>query len=334
MATDQTFVDYQTPIPADWLNNVNNHVNSLDTYEHAASKISNTLTGSVPEGDVQGALANLDGRVTTANDTANTANTTANNAMPKAGGNFTGPANANKGADLASAATVNIGAATGEYLNITGTTTITAFDTVQAGTERTVRFTGALTLTHNATTLILPTAANITTTAGDVAIFRSEGSGNWRCVSYMRADGSSLTSRGMVRLNTANGYGSTNTKIHRFTNTVTNQGADITYTDSATLGASFTINNSGVYSISFSCSLSGSGLTTGLSLDTTTPTTNIFSCAVGEILTCETNGVANGVISSTWIGYLPATSVVRPHGDGSAIGESVNAVQFTISRVS
>jgi len=198
MATNQTFTDYQTPIPADWLNNVNNHVNSLDTYEHAASKISNTLTGSVPAGDVQGALANLDGRVTTANNTANTANTTANNAMPRAGGNFTGPANANKGADLASAATVNIGAATGEYLNITGTTTITAFDTVQAGTERTVRFTGALTLTHNATTLILPTAANITTTAGDVAVFRSEGGGNWRCISYTKTDGSALLGGRMV----------------------------------------------------------------------------------------------------------------------------------------
>jgi len=205
MATNQTFVDYQTPIPADWLNNVNNHVNSLDTYEHAASKISNTLTGSVPAGDVQGALANLDGRVTTANNTANTANTTANtanttanNAMPKAGGNFTGPANANKGADLASAATVNIGAATGEYLNITGTTTITAFGTVQAGTERTVQFTGALTLTHNATTLILPTAANITTTAGDVAVFRSEGSGNWRCISYTKTDGAALLGGRMV----------------------------------------------------------------------------------------------------------------------------------------
>jgi hypothetical protein len=45
----------------------------------------------------------------------------------------------------------------------------------------------------------------------------------------------------MVRLNTANGYGSTNTAIRRFTNVVTNQGTDITYADSATLGTTFTI---------------------------------------------------------------------------------------------
>ena len=37
----------------------------------------------------------------------------------------------------------------------------------------------------------------------------------------------------MVRLNTSNGYGSTNVKIRRFTNIITTQGSDITYVDSA-----------------------------------------------------------------------------------------------------
>lgn len=85
-------------------------------------------------------------------------------------------------ATIASASTTNVGAATADYLNVTGTTTITAFDTIAAGVERTIVFDGALTLTHNATRLILPTGANITTVAGDTAIFRSEGSGNWRLV--------------------------------------------------------------------------------------------------------------------------------------------------------
>lgn len=103
-----------------------------------------------------------------------------------------GPQDLSKAADLASASTVNIGAATGNYVNITGTTTITAFDTIQAGTKRTLKFAGALTLTHNATSLILPTAANITTVAGDIAEMVSEGSGNWRCASYSRASGAAL----------------------------------------------------------------------------------------------------------------------------------------------
>lgn len=88
---------------------------------------------------------------------------------------------------IASAATTDIGAQPEAYLTVSGTTTITAFGTVRAGTVRYLRFSGALTLTHNATSLILPGAANITTAAGDTAIVVSEGSGNWRCVSYQRA---------------------------------------------------------------------------------------------------------------------------------------------------
>lgn len=101
-----------------------------------------------------------------------------------------------KGTNIASAATVNIGAATGPYVHITGTTTITAFDSIQAGTERTVVFDGILTLTHNGTSLILPTGANITTAAGDAALFRSEGSGDWRCVGYMRKSGAPIAGGG------------------------------------------------------------------------------------------------------------------------------------------
>lgn len=98
-----------------------------------------------------------------------------------------------KGADIASASTVNLDSATGNYVTITGTTAITAI-TLAAGQERTVVFSGALTLTHNATSLILPSGANITTAAGDVAIFRGEGSGNVRCVSYTKASGAAVVS--------------------------------------------------------------------------------------------------------------------------------------------
>jgi len=94
-----------------------------------------------------------------------------------------------KGGDIASATTCDIGAATAEFIDITGTTTITALGTIAAGIVRTCRFTGTLTLTHNATSLILPGAANIVTAVGDVAMFRSLGSGNWVCVGYLRANG-------------------------------------------------------------------------------------------------------------------------------------------------
>ncbi len=93
---------------------------------------------------------------------------------------------------LASAATVNIGGAAVGYVQITGVVTITAFDNVAAGTTVFVEFAGALTLTQNATSLILPGATNITTAAGDTAIFISEGGGNWRCISYTKASGAAV----------------------------------------------------------------------------------------------------------------------------------------------
>lgn len=127
---------------------------------------------------------------------ADTTKITADAAMPRSGGNFSGAANANKSSDIASAATTNIAAATGEYVVVTGTTTITSLGTAQAGTMREVVFASILTITHNATSLILPTSGNIVTAAGDSAMFRSEGGGNWRCVKYQRADGTPVGNNG------------------------------------------------------------------------------------------------------------------------------------------
>ena len=97
--------------------------------------------------------------------------------------------------DVASAATCAIGAAASNIVNITGTTTITSFGTIAAGVWRLVKFAGALTLTHNATSLILPSGANITTVAGATALLVSEGSGNWRCWHYQLPSGQSLVGR-------------------------------------------------------------------------------------------------------------------------------------------
>jgi hypothetical protein len=107
---------------------------------------------------------------------------------------------ANQGNDVASAATTNIGAATGQYVRVTGTTTITSLGTVNAGVMRWVEFAGVLTLTHNGTSLKLPGSANILTVAGDIGLFVSLGSGNWKCLNYSKADGSpvSLGSAGTV----------------------------------------------------------------------------------------------------------------------------------------
>jgi hypothetical protein len=91
--------------------------------------------------------------------------------------------------DLASASTTNIGAQASNNVRITGTTTITSFGTIASGVTRHLRFAAALTLTHNATSLILPGGANITTAAGDTATAISLGSGNWIMANFMPASG-------------------------------------------------------------------------------------------------------------------------------------------------
>lgn len=125
--------------------------------------------------------------------------TALSNKVSKSGDTMTGTLvmsgtaiNEAKGTDIVSATSTLIGAAIGNYVNVTGTTTITSFDTVQAGTRRIITFTGILILTYNATSLILPTSANITTAVGDTATFVSLGSGNWVCIGYQRKDGSPL----------------------------------------------------------------------------------------------------------------------------------------------
>lgn len=91
----------------------------------------------------------------------------------------------------ASATTTDLGATGTNIVAISGTTTITSFGSTATINECLyfVRFTGILTLTNNATSLILPGAANITTAAGDCALFKYEGSGNWRCMFYQPASG-------------------------------------------------------------------------------------------------------------------------------------------------
>lgn len=93
-----------------------------------------------------------------------------------------------KGADIASATTLNLTTATGNGVHVTGTTTITGV-TLGSGMWRLVIFDGALTLTHHATNNNLPGGANITTAAGDRALYWSDGTTVY-CAAYQPASGS------------------------------------------------------------------------------------------------------------------------------------------------
>jgi len=97
-------------------------------------------------------------------------------------------------ATLASASTVDLCSTPRNYLTISGTTTITSFGaTCPAGVVKLVTFSGALILTYNATSLIIPGANNISPTVpGDQATLVSLGSGNWQVASYTPASGGAL----------------------------------------------------------------------------------------------------------------------------------------------
>lgn len=96
-----------------------------------------------------------------------------------------------KGANVASASTVDLGAITdGNVIHITGTTAITSFGTAPtAGIVRQVIFDGALTLTHNASTLVLPGAANLTTRADDMIVLIADTTTKWRVFGYVGLTG-------------------------------------------------------------------------------------------------------------------------------------------------
>ncbi len=97
--------------------------------------------------------------------------------------------------DVASSGTCDIGASNSPFARITGTTTITSFGTNYNG-PRYLRFADALILTHSST-LVLPTAANITTVAGDTCVVipgaTSGTADKWVVVAYQRASGEFLT---------------------------------------------------------------------------------------------------------------------------------------------
>ena len=94
-----------------------------------------------------------------------------------------------KGADIASASPLVVGA-DGNYFDVTGTTGFSAI-TVGAGTLFMLQFDGALAITHGSG-ITLPGAANITTVAGDRLIGFATAANTVDVISYTRASGAPL----------------------------------------------------------------------------------------------------------------------------------------------
>lgn len=136
----------------------------------------------------------------------------------------------------------------------------------------------------------------------------------------------------MVRVATDNGYGSaSNNKIRRFSTLVNSVGAGITYADSATNGASFTVTQNGVYSMSYVQKYSSDG-EFGISLNASDLTAAIGSLSYAERLAvAHSNANRESCVAVTV--RLSAGDVIRPTGDGTA-GDAANPpTSFTITQV-
>lgn len=115
--------------------------------------------------------------------------------------------------NLASATTTDLGTVASQNVQITGTTTITGLGSsahINAPLYL-VKFAGALTLTDNATSLILPGAANIVTASGDAGLFEYLGSGNWKCQGYFPASGLPLLTPSAISTTPSNPTGTSST---------------------------------------------------------------------------------------------------------------------------
>jgi hypothetical protein len=137
-----------------------------------------------------------------------------------------------------------------------------------------------------------------------------------------------------VIVDTGNGHGSTNTKIRRFTNTRKNIGTAITYADSAANGGSFTINDTGVYTITYMDKHTSSDEFFAITVNDSAMTTNAGTpLTYAQGMRAMTFNVSTRVVCVSWTGNLTAGDVVRAHTNGSA-NATDGSTMFTIAKVS
>jgi hypothetical protein len=135
-----------------------------------------------------------------------------------------------------------------------------------------------------------------------------------------------------VIVGTGNGHGSTNNKIRRFSSIVSEVGTAITYTDSATGGASFTINENGLYKLFYMDYTSAALSNMGFSRNSTELTTDITLISALDMISCTRtgNGVADSVHDTV---VLEEGDIIRPHTDGLPNTTVAQYNKFTIEKV-
>lgn len=130
--------------------------------------------------------------------------------------------------------------------------------------------------------------------------------------------GSSIT-RSEVVMSNGVGNGSTSTAVRRFLNTNVNTGTAITMATSSTLGSTFTINEDGIYSVTYT----DSAVTTnifGITVNNTSLTVWLQTYATG---TRAATSIGTPTIQSSvsWTGWCFAGDVIRAMNNGTMTDE-------------
>lgn len=86
----------------------------------------------------------------------------------------------------------------GNAFHFTGDQQVEQFATIGIGTVVLVVFESTRRLVHNAVNLVLPGAQDIITATGDIGMFYEYAAGDWRCISYSKADGAQIGTVGEV----------------------------------------------------------------------------------------------------------------------------------------
>lgn len=252
---------------------------------------------------------------------------------------FTGFQNFARATVVSHATTADIWSALGNQINWTGTATTTAFPAApQAGASRRLICAGACSFTAGANLLIdgVSSGNTVTCAVNDTIIVEAITTTQFK-LTRLRYDGRVQVSAGnhVVTVTTGNGYGSINTMIRRFTTTQENVGTAITYADSATLGASFTINEPGLYEIYRLDSNNGGSINFGVSLNSATLTTSIISITAASRVLYGSQGTVAGDPVTPLVRTLSLTTgdVIRPHDDASADDTTALKSVFSIRKV-
>lgn len=152
-------------------------------------------------------------------------------------------------------------------------------------------------------------------------------------IAMMNSNSNKDESYSAVHVYVGNGHGSTNTKIRRYSTTNLNVGSAITYADSSTLGATFTINAAGLYMCTITDVYSGGIPAIGVSVNSTTLTTSIKSMNYTEGLRVVTETGGTNVLGAASVALiLSPGDVVRAHTSGTPDGTGATT-GFSIVKV-